>query len=91
MLHLHTKCIMSLVPGIDLRLLTLEMNFYVPFLREFLLMMGMCNASKRACNTILQRGRGSAIMLVVGGAAESLESAPGESLKCLRAVHQSAS
>mmetsp|Transcript_16048 Transcript_16048/g.18156 ORF Transcript_16048/g.18156 Transcript_16048/m.18156 type:complete len:757 (+) Transcript_16048:289-2559(+) len=64
-------------PGIDLKLMTLEINFFVPFLREILLWMGIVNCSKRACNTILQSGRGKSIMLVVGGAAESLQSAPG--------------
>lgn len=39
--------------------------------------MGVCSASKRSCNQILQRGNGSAIMLVVGGAAESLDAKPG--------------
>jgi len=64
-------------PGIDLRLLTLEMNFWCPWIREVLLHMGVCCASKKACNQILRKGPGSAIMLVVGGAAESLETAPG--------------
>jgi len=64
-------------PGIDLRLLTLQMNFWCPWLREFLLSMGLCSAAKKSCNQILQRGPGSAIMLVVGGAAESLNTEPG--------------
>mmetsp|Transcript_15302 Transcript_15302/g.29664 ORF Transcript_15302/g.29664 Transcript_15302/m.29664 type:complete len:518 (+) Transcript_15302:518-2071(+) len=64
-------------PGIDLRLLTLQINFYCPIIRELLLYMGLCSAAKKSCNQILQRGPGSAIMLVVGGAAESLDSQPG--------------
>ncbi len=64
-------------PGIDLRLLTLALNFYCPFLREFLLHMGICSASRKSCDQILGRGQGSAIALVVGGAAESLETEPG--------------
>uniref|UniRef100_A0A7S3PP52 diacylglycerol O-acyltransferase n=2 Tax=Aplanochytrium stocchinoi TaxID=215587 RepID=A0A7S3PP52_9STRA len=64
-------------PGIDLRLLTLNLNFYCPWLREILIHMGICSANKRSCNQILQKGPGSAIMLVVGGAAESLDAAPG--------------
>lgn len=66
-----------LFPGISLRLLTLSQNFYVPWLREILLSMGVCSCSKRSCNNNLQRGPGSAIMLVVGGADESLLAAPG--------------
>uniref|UniRef100_A0A7S2R9X6 Acyltransferase n=1 Tax=Mucochytrium quahogii TaxID=96639 RepID=A0A7S2R9X6_9STRA len=64
-------------PGIDLRLLTLELNFWTPFIRELLISMGVCSASKKSCNQILARGSGSAIMLVVGGAAESLDTEPG--------------
>lgn len=64
-------------PGIDIRVLTLGLNFYAPFTRELLLSCGLCSASRKSCDQILQRGEGSAIMLVVGGAAESLDAAPG--------------
>lgn len=64
-------------PGIDIRVLTLATNFFAPFTREILLWMGMCSASRKSCDTILQRGPGSAIMLVVGGAQESIDAAPG--------------
>lgn len=64
-------------PGIDIRVLTLGLNFYAPWTRELLLSCGMCSASKHSCNKILGRGPGSAIMLVVGGAQESLDAAPG--------------
>eukprot|EP00924_Labyrinthula_sp_SR-Ha-C_P006256 maker-scaffold_31-snap-gene-1.1-mRNA-1 protein AED:0.01 eAED:0.01 QI:114/1/1/1/1/1/2/102/459 len=66
-------------PGIDLRLLTLLSNFRIPMYREYLLSMGLCGASKKACNTILNRnkGKGNGIMLVVGGAQESLDAKPG--------------
>jgi 2-acylglycerol O-acyltransferase 2 len=63
-------------PGINLRLLTLKMNFYLPFWRE-LLLLGICNASKQSCNNILKQGPGNALMLVLGGAAESLDAHPG--------------
>jgi len=53
------------------------MNFYCPWLREILLWMGLCSASRESCDNILGKGPGSAIMLVVGGAAESLETEPG--------------
>eukprot|EP00516_Mucochytrium_quahogii_P000186 CAMPEP_0203760300 /NCGR_PEP_ID=MMETSP0098-20131031/13625_1 /ASSEMBLY_ACC=CAM_ASM_000208 /TAXON_ID=96639 /ORGANISM=" , Strain NY0313808BC1" /LENGTH=510 /DNA_ID=CAMNT_0050653811 /DNA_START=1985 /DNA_END=3517 /DNA_ORIENTATION=- len=64
-------------PGIDLRVLTLEMNFWCPWLRELLLSLGICSASKKSCNQILSKGPGSSILLVVGGAAESLDTQPG--------------
>jgi len=60
-------------PGIDIRLLTLDQNLKTPIIREVLLGFGVCSCSRKACDQILQRGPGSAICLVVGGAAESLE------------------
>ena len=54
-------------PGIDLRVLTLKMNFLVPMVREFLLHMGICSCAKKGCDRMLNRGKGSAILLVVGG------------------------
>eukprot|EP00924_Labyrinthula_sp_SR-Ha-C_P016309 maker-scaffold_73-snap-gene-0.5-mRNA-1 protein AED:0.01 eAED:0.01 QI:82/1/1/1/1/1/2/113/511 len=74
----------SLFPGIDLRLLTLNVNFLVPFLREFLLWMGICSCSVRSCRSILSRKHsnspkptGNGIMIVVGGAKESMDAKPG--------------
>ena len=64
-------------PGIDIRVLTLNMNFYAPFTRELFLSMGVCSVARRSCNKILQRGKGSAILIAVGGAAESLDAHPG--------------
>jgi 2-acylglycerol O-acyltransferase 2 len=60
-------------PGIDLRLLTLTSNFRIPFYGFFLSMMGIADASRESCNNCLQRGPGSAIVLVLGGAKESLD------------------
>jgi len=66
-----------LFPGIDLRLLTLEMNFKIPIFREYLLGLGVNDASRESCQRNLKRGPGASIMLVVGGARESLETKPG--------------
>lgn len=66
-----------LFPGINLRLATLSLNFKIPFIREILLSMGLCSCSKKACSKILQRGPGSALMIVIGGADESLLASPG--------------
>lgn len=64
-------------PGIDLRPLTLTINFRLPLIREFLLSFGICDVSKASCLKILRKGSGSAILLAVGGANESLYSSPG--------------
>jgi len=64
-------------PGINLRLMTLGINFKVPLYREYLLSLGVCDVSRKSCDYILQQGPGNAIMIVVGGAAEALDSRPG--------------
>ena len=63
-------------PGIDLRLLTLTSNFRIPFYGFFLSLMGIADASRESCNKTLRRGPGSAILLVLGGAKESLDAHP---------------
>lgn len=67
----------SVFPGINVRLLTLALNFYVPFAREYILSLGCCNASKAAFRRILARGPGNGIVIVPGGAEESLHVEPG--------------
>jgi len=64
-------------PGISPHLLTLTSNFRVPIYRDILLHLGICSVSKRSCANILKQGPGSAICIVVGGAAESLSAHPG--------------
>jgi len=63
-------------PGIDLKLLTLAMNFNTPFYREYLLALGICDVSRPSCDYILRSGPGKSIMIVVGGAAEALDAHP---------------
>ncbi|UJR26404.1 hypothetical protein I4U23_007736 [Adineta vaga] len=63
-------------PGINLRLLTLKVNFRIPFYGIYLSMMGLCDASKESCNYILEKSYGNSIMLVLGGAKESLDARP---------------
>ncbi|CAF2355548.1 unnamed protein product [Rotaria sp. Silwood2] len=63
-------------PGIDLRVLTLKVNFRIPFYGFYLSFMGICDASKESCNYILEKGNGNSILLVLGGAKESLDAHP---------------
>ena len=46
--------------------------------------MGICSVSKRSCEAILRKGKGSAIAIVVGGASESLAAHPGTADLTLR-------
>jgi hypothetical protein len=71
-------------PGIKPHLLTLESNFRAPFYRDILMLMGVCSVSKESCQNILGLGGGSAITIVVGGAAESLSARPGTADLTLR-------
>lgn len=64
-------------PGVDVVPLTLEINFRLPLVREFLLLHGIGDASMAACLSLLGRGPGSAILLAAGGAEESLLAEPG--------------
>ncbi|KAJ8092844.1 diacylglycerol O-acyltransferase 1 [Marasmius tenuissimus] len=67
----------SAFPGIKPHLLTLASNFKMPIYREILLALGICSVSKKSCSNVLKSGPGSAITIVVGGAAESLSARPG--------------
>ncbi|CAG8592323.1 10542_t:CDS:2, partial [Acaulospora colombiana] len=44
----------------------------LPLYRDLLMALGICSVSKKSCNYILQKGKGNAICIVIGGAAESL-------------------
>lgn len=71
-------------PGIKPHLLTLSSNFRIPIYRDILLALGICSVSKKSCSNILKAGAGSAITIVVGGAAESLSAHPGTADLTLR-------
>ncbi|EOD12910.1 hypothetical protein EMIHUDRAFT_213149 [Emiliania huxleyi CCMP1516] len=68
----------SLFPGIERRLVTLPINFTVPFGREYILSMGACTSDKATFRSVLGRGSGSAVVVVVGGAEESTMVTPGQ-------------
>lgn len=67
----------SAYPGLTPHLLTLASNFKMPLYRDILLALGIGSVSKQSCSNILKEGNGSAICIVVGGAAESLNARPG--------------
>ncbi|GAQ84187.1 2-acylglycerol O-acyltransferase 2 [Klebsormidium nitens] len=65
----------QLYPGVNPHFLTLTPHFRTPFLREFLLLHGVCDSAKETCVGLLARGQ--SIVLTVGGARESLYAKPG--------------
>eukprot|EP00111_Clytia_hemisphaerica_P007721 TCONS_00022436-protein len=68
----------KLFPGIVPHLMTLKFNFRWPFHRDFLLGLGLNDVSKESINHVCtNQGTGNAAIIVIGGAAESLEAYPG--------------
>ncbi|KAG0285106.1 diacylglycerol O-acyltransferase 1 [Linnemannia gamsii] len=64
-------------PGIKPRLMTLQTNFNIPFYRDYILAHGCASVSRQSCEYNLRSGPGNSIVIVVGGAQESLASKPG--------------
>lgn len=76
-------------PGLNPHLLTLKTNFAIPFYRDLILSLGICSVSIKSCISILKaknclavdlannHGEGNCLVIVVGGAAESLSAHPG--------------
>jgi len=58
----------------DWRLVTLNVNFWAPFLREFLLSHGVCSCAKQSLLRLLRLKK--SVVLVLGGGSESLLSSP---------------
>lgn len=70
----------KLFPGLSCFLITLRGHFVVPFFRDLVLALGGCASSKESLLYLLDRKRyqGNCAVLIVGGAAEALDSHPGE-------------
>lgn len=65
-------------PGIRPHLATLAGNFRLPILREYMMSGGLCPVNQKSIGyTLSQKGRGNAVVIVVGGASESLSCQPG--------------
>jgi 2-acylglycerol O-acyltransferase 2 len=67
---------------LPLRLLTVDLNFYIPLWREFLLSIGLAGVGLESVRELLKTGHSLAI--VIGGAREALDAAPGMSDLVLR-------
>uniref|UniRef100_A0A8D0HCC9 Monoacylglycerol O-acyltransferase 3 n=1 Tax=Sphenodon punctatus TaxID=8508 RepID=A0A8D0HCC9_SPHPU len=65
-------------PGLQPSLALLAGLFHLPVYREYMMSSGMCPVSKPALDFLLRGGPGNAVVIVVGGASESLDCAPGE-------------
>ncbi|XP_058039553.1 2-acylglycerol O-acyltransferase 3 isoform X2 [Ahaetulla prasina] len=65
-------------PGLTSSLALLAGLFYLPMYREYMMSSGMVPVSKRSLDFLLRAGPGHAVVIVVGGATESLDCNPGE-------------
>lgn len=67
-------------PGMTSHLITLGGHFRVPFFRDIILAIGACSASLESLLYLLdtRKHQGKCVALLVGGAAEALDSHPGE-------------
>ncbi|XP_029029637.1 2-acylglycerol O-acyltransferase 3b isoform X2 [Betta splendens] len=65
-------------PGVRPTLAILAGLFRIPLFREYIMSAGLCPVSKPSLARLLSKnGQGNAVVIVIGGAAESLASAPG--------------
>lgn len=60
---------------LKLRLLTVDINFYIPVWREVLMSMGLAGVGRESVRHLLRSGH--SIAIVVGGAREALDAMPG--------------
>ena len=67
----------SLFPGLRLTVVTLPVQFFIPFYREFLLAIGAAVANKHTIAARLASGPGATVGIVLGGAREALETREG--------------
>ncbi|KAM3837515.1 diacylglycerol O-acyltransferase 2 isoform 1-T2 [Vipera latastei] len=75
----------QIFPGIRPYVTTLSGNFKWPILRDYLMTGGLCPVNRNTIDYILsQNGIGNAVVIVVGGAAESLNCAPGKNCVTLK-------
>ncbi|KAI9299184.1 diacylglycerol acyltransferase [Neoconidiobolus thromboides FSU 785] len=68
---------MDLFPNLSLKVATLPINFYLPFYRDFFLLMGLIDCDKKSLNFVLNELKQS-VLIVVGGAKEAMISNPGK-------------
>ncbi|KAL8176944.1 UNVERIFIED_CONTAM: hypothetical protein K2H54_040328 [Gekko kuhli] len=71
-------------PGLRSHLCLLSGLFHLPVYREYMMSSGMVPVSKRSLEFLLRGGPGNAVVIVVGGAAESLACVLGEQRVVLR-------
>ncbi|CAG2103195.1 unnamed protein product [Medioppia subpectinata] len=67
---------LTMFKGLELRVVTLGVHFWIPFHRDMMLMGGLINSTQQSIEWCLRGCRGQAVVIVVGGGRESLEAIP---------------
>ncbi|XP_019940981.2 2-acylglycerol O-acyltransferase 3b isoform X2 [Paralichthys olivaceus] len=68
---------LEVFPGVRPTLAVLAGLFRIPFFRDYIMTAGLCPVSKQSLEHLLTKsGKGNAVVIVIGGAAESLASTP---------------
>ncbi|XP_033127079.1 2-acylglycerol O-acyltransferase 2-like [Anneissia japonica] len=68
----------KLFPGLKSTLLTLRGQFFFPVYRDYIMLSGVCDASRESVDYLLkENGTGNMVVIVIGGAIEVLEAHPG--------------
>jgi hypothetical protein len=62
-------------PGIRPHILTLKLLHYLPIYREYISALGFCDVSKQSIDYIFRK-KGNAVVILIGGAKESLDANP---------------
>ncbi|XP_054445135.1 2-acylglycerol O-acyltransferase 3 [Pteronotus mesoamericanus] len=72
-------------PGLRPSLTALNSLFYVPIYRDYIMSSGICSVKRQSLDFILSRPQlGQAVVILVGGAQESLSAIPGKHHLVLR-------
>ncbi|XP_041970330.1 2-acylglycerol O-acyltransferase 2-A-like isoform X1 [Aricia agestis] len=76
----NSRHVNKIFPGMSFNFITLAGHFSVPFFRDFILSLGGCSSSQESLLYLLdkKKRKGNGVILMVGGAAEALNSHPGE-------------
>ncbi|XP_065222639.1 2-acylglycerol O-acyltransferase 2-A-like [Planococcus citri] len=72
-------------PGVDFRIVTLDINFYCPITREYFLSLGAIGATESSIRYVLSSEPSKAVVLIAGGAAEAQLAAPGNTYRIVAA------
>ncbi|MFH4977749.1 hypothetical protein AB6A40_004458 [Gnathostoma spinigerum] len=77
--------VFDLFPSMKIKVCTLDLQFYLPFRREWILLHGLISCSKESLKYVLDKrhSEGNMVILVPGGAEEALDAHPNTNILTL--------